>query len=146
MSVISRSDESKQVERADNADSQAREDSMHHSGAPARARPGPHPGSKRKGCTMQASTWQRRGGAAGIVAAASFVTESVLLGHSPSINQPTSDISYFGAQRGTALAGMYLPGFGAAALPSSSRAGSCPKATTSTARRQQEVRVGWHRT
>jgi hypothetical protein len=66
---------------------------------------------------MQPSTWQRRGGAAGILAATSFVTESALLRHSPSTDQPTSDLtSYFSANRATALAGMYLLGFGAAVL------------------------------
>jgi hypothetical protein len=66
---------------------------------------------------MQASTWQRWGGAAGILATASFVTESALLRHSPSTDQPTSEItSYFSANRGTALLGMYLLGFGAAVL------------------------------
>ena len=48
---------------------------------------------------MQPSTWQRRGGAAGILAATSFVTESALLRHSPSTDQPTSDLtSYFSSK------------------------------------------------
>jgi hypothetical protein len=67
--------------------------------------------------TVQDSTWQRWGGAGGILATASFVTESVLLRHSPSTDQPTSDLtSYFSANRPTALAGTYLLGLGAAAL------------------------------
>src|SRR5512132_1739428 len=66
---------------------------------------------------MQESTWERWGGVAGLLAAASFVIESALLRHSPSTDQPTSDLtSYFSANRATALAGMYLLGLGAGML------------------------------
>jgi hypothetical protein len=66
---------------------------------------------------MHPSTWQRWGGAAGLLATASFVTESALLRHSPSTDQPTSEITrYFSTNRGTALLSMYLLGFGAAVL------------------------------
>jgi hypothetical protein len=55
---------------------------------------------------MQDSTWQRWGGAAGILATACFATESVLLRHSPSTNQPTSDLTgYFSSQPGNGAGG-----------------------------------------
>lgn len=64
--------------------------------------------------TGRSARWS---GAAGIVALACFVAETVLLRHTPSTEQPTSDITaWFSDHRAVALTATYLLGLGATFL------------------------------